>query len=65
MDCSFDSMGVEAVLTGMSGSLRDHPIEFRESRKDVEAMASFCDLLDSVGSSLYRDSLQYKCTSKS
>lgn len=58
-------MGVEAVLAGMSGSRRDQPIEFSESRKDVEAIASFCDLLDSVGSSLYRDSLQYKCTSES
>ena len=32
-------MGVEAVLTGMSGSRRDQPIEVIESRKDVEAMA--------------------------
>ena len=31
-------MGVEAVLTGMSGSRRDHPIEFIDSRKDVEAI---------------------------
>lgn len=31
-------MGVDAVLTGMSASRRDQPIEFRESRKDVEAM---------------------------
>lgn len=29
----------EAVLTGRSGSLRDHPKEFIESRKDVDAIA--------------------------
>ena len=32
-------MGVEDVLTGMSGSRRDQPIEFRESRKEDEAMS--------------------------
>ena len=32
-------MGVDAVLTGMSGSRRDQPMEFMESRKDVEAIA--------------------------
>lgn len=64
MDCSLDKMGVGAVLTGTSGSRRDHPMEFSESRKVVEAIACFCDLLDSLGSSLYRDSLQYKCTSR-
>ena len=26
------------VLAGTSGSRRDHPIEFKESRKDVEAI---------------------------
>jgi hypothetical protein len=32
-------MGVEEfVLAGMSGSLRDHPSEFIESRKAVEVM---------------------------
>jgi len=30
---------VEAVLAGMSGSRRDQPMEFIESRKEVEAMA--------------------------
>ncbi len=39
-DCSLDRMGVEAVLTGMSGSRRDQPMEFIESRKDVEAITS-------------------------
>ncbi|KAI9814421.1 MAG: hypothetical protein M1827_003277 [Pycnora praestabilis] len=38
-DCSLESIGVdEDVLTGMSGSRRDQPIEFMESRKDVDAM---------------------------
>ena len=66
-DCSLDKMGVGAVLTGMSGSRRDQPMEFMESRKDVEAMASCCDLLDSAGSSLElnRASLQSKCTRES
>ena len=37
-DCSLDRMGVEAVLTGMSGSRRDQPMELIESRNDVEAI---------------------------
>lgn len=39
IDCSLDRIGVEGVVvTGMSGSRRDQPMEFIESRKDVEAM---------------------------
>ena len=33
-------MGVEEVLTGMSGSRLDHPMEFIESRNEVDAIAS-------------------------
>ena len=45
------------VLAGMSGSRRDQPMEFKESRKDVEAMLAcmICD--DTFGSRLYRASL--------
>lgn len=32
------------VFAGMSGSRRDQPIEFKESRKDVEAMLAINDL---------------------
>ena len=39
MDCSLDKIGVEeVVVTGMSGSRRDQPMEFIESRKDVDAI---------------------------
>lgn len=39
MDCSLDRIGVEElVVTGMSGSRRDQPMEFIESRKDVDAI---------------------------
>lgn len=39
MDCSLDKIGVEeVVVTGMSGSLRDQPMEFIESRKEVDAI---------------------------
>lgn len=39
MDCSFDNIGVEEeVVTGMSGSRRDQPMEFIESRKEVDAI---------------------------
>ena len=56
------------VFAGMSGSRRDQPMEFKESRKDVEAMLAcmICD--DTFGSRLYRASLlpcSMKCTSKS
>ena len=44
-DCSLDRKGVEEVFAGMSGSRLDHPIEFRESRKEDEAMLA--DVLDS------------------
>ena len=45
-------------------------MEFKESRKDVDAMTSCCDLLGSESSdgsslNLNRASLQYKCTSES
>ena len=53
------------VLAGMSGSLRDQPMEFKESRKDVEAILARMICVDTFGSRLYRASLQYKCTSKS
>lgn len=52
-DCSFESMGVdELVLAGTSVSRRDQPMEFSESRKDVEAM--FTGPLASVGGGLAR-----------
>ena len=39
MDCSLDKIGVEElVVTGMSGSRRDQPMEFIESLKDVDAI---------------------------
>ena len=39
IDCSLDKIGVEeVVVTGMSGSRRDQPMEFIESRKEVEAI---------------------------
>ena len=38
-DCSLERMGVDMlVLTGMSGSRRDQPMELMESRKELEAM---------------------------
>lgn len=44
-DCSLDSSGFcDDVLTGTSASRRDQPMEFNDSRKDVEAMST-----DSVG----------------
>ncbi|MCJ1461512.1 hypothetical protein MMC07_000109 [Pseudocyphellaria aurata] len=40
-DCSLDRIGFcDDVLTGTSASRRDQPMEFNDSRKDVEAMAT-------------------------
>lgn len=48
------------MLTGTSGSLRDHPIEFIDSRNELEAI-----LIDVVSSRFYRVSLQiYICTAR-
>ena len=39
IDWSLDQIGVEElVVAGMSGSRRDQPMEFIESRKDVDAI---------------------------
>lgn len=39
IDCSLDRIGVEEVVViGMSGSRRDQPMEFIESRNEVEAI---------------------------
>ena len=38
MDCSFERMGVAAVLAGTSASRRDQPMELKESRNDADAM---------------------------
>lgn len=39
IDCSLDKIGVdEVVVTGVSGSRRDQPMEFIESRNEVEAI---------------------------
>lgn len=43
------------MLAGTSGSRRDQPIEFKESRKDVEAMSA--RVLTSAGSRLSLASL--------
>lgn len=41
--CSLERIGVDDdVLTGRSGSRRDHPRLFIESRKDVDAMVERC-----------------------
>ena len=46
------------VLAGMSGSRRDQPMEFKESRKDVEAILACCMICDDTfGSRLYRATL--------
>ena len=45
------------VLAGMSGSRRDQPMEFKESRKDVEAILARMICVDTFGSRLYRASL--------
>lgn len=51
-----DRIGVEElVLAGTSGSRRDQPIEFKESRKDVEAI--FARVPESAGSRLSLASL--------
>lgn len=48
------------MLAGMSASLRDHPIEFMDSRNELEAI-----LIDVVGTRSYRVSLQiYVCTAR-
>lgn len=45
-DCSLDRIGFcDDVLTGTSASRRDQPMEFNDSRKDVDAMST-----DNVGS---------------
>ena len=43
----------EFVLAGASASRRDQPMEFKESRKDEEAMFAF-DLDVFVGSRVFR-----------
>ena len=48
--CSLDKMGVDDVFAGMSASRLDQPIEFKESRKDVEAILA--DDLDGSAMSL-------------
>ena len=45
------------VLAGMDGSRRDQPMEFKESRKDVEAILARMICVDTFGSRLYRASL--------
>ncbi len=45
------------MFAGMSGSRRDHPMEFKESRKDVEAILARMICVDTFGSRLYRASL--------
>ena len=64
---SLDRMGVDDVFAGMSGSRLDQPIEFKESRKDVEAMIA--DIFDSSAMSIRRSLcksslLLNKCTSR-
>lgn len=53
-DCSLDRMGFcDDVVTGISASRRDQPMEFSDSRKEVDAM-----LNDSCGTRVHPASLQ-------